>query len=339
MMRKLAKYLRVTIACCLIAIVGICYFYYHTFYEQSLVHTATEIEIPSGKSISHIARRLHKQGVLPHPKSFIFFTKLHRNTRNVHAGEYLLEPDITANEFLQMLVEGRVIMRDFTLVEGWRFSQVLDNMHSNPYLEHNTRAKTDHQIMQSIDEQHQNAEGRFFPESYHFAKGTAESEILEMAYKLMSTHLDKLWSKRVKTVPYKSPYEALIVASLIEKETAIDSERDKIAGVIIRRLKKHMALQIDPTVIYGLGKHYTGKLSKKDLQNPHAYNTYKFKGLPPTPIAMPGLPSIKAALHPAAGKALYFVAKGDGSHVFSATLEEHQRAVKEFRRKTQQAKG
>lgn len=211
-------------------------------------------------------------------------------------------------------------MREIKIIEGWQLQQVLTALHQNPYLEHDLVGKS---VPVSL-------EGLLFPDTYLFARGTTESEILNQATKLMNKQLAKAWEQRAQNLPYLSSFDALIVASLVEKETAIATERAQIAGVILRRLEKNMLLQIDPTVIYALGSSYSGKLHKEDMSIDSPYNTYKNKGLPPTPIAMPGLASIEAALHPAAGTALYYVSRGDGSHEFTDNLAAHQLAIQKF---------
>jgi len=303
------------------------------FYHAPVVkhHNAVILTIKPGQSIRQIARYLNHHGVIPRPPTFVFMSRIKGLSRSVQAGEYQFAKGSTANDVLDIIADGRVYLRDYTLVEGWNFKQTLDMLHSNAYLKHDLIGLTPFQIMAKISSKNKSPEGHFFPETYLFARYTAESDILKNAYELMQEQLMLEWAGRAENLPYKSPDDALIVASLIEKETAIDDERPQIAGVIIRRLAKKMYLQIDPSVIYGLGKHYNGKLTKADLALKTPYNLYKQKGLPPTPIAMPSLASIRAALHPASGNSLYFMAKGDGSHVFNATLEAHNKAVKQYR--------
>ncbi|HEX7341156.1 MAG TPA: endolytic transglycosylase MltG [Rhodanobacteraceae bacterium] len=245
------------------------------------------------------------------------------------AGEYVLKSGMTPPQFLQMLASGKVLQHDFTLVDGWTFKQVRAALAKTPELVHASTGLTGAQIMQRIGAGNRKPEGWFLPQTYAYVKGDTDLDVLKRAYQAMRKVLVVQWAQRDPDVPLTTPYQALILASLVEKETANASERPRIAGVFVRRLKLGMPLQTDPTIIYGLGDRYNGDITFKDLRIDTPYNTYLHKGLPPTPIAMPGLPAIHAALHPAEGNALYFVARGDGSgrHVFSATLAEQNRAV------------
>lgn len=304
--------------------------YGYKFIPSTNVQVA-EVYIPPGTSIHGIASILHSQGVLERPKAFVLMARLENVTKYLKAGEYTIPTNITPYQLLHYLMSGKVRYREITFVEGWRFAQVLDALEKNPYLKHDCLGKTPQEIMGMLGEPDKNPEGRFYPNTFKFARGTNESRILKESFQLMKKEITKLWSQRDPNVPYVSPDEAVIVASLIEKETALAAERPKIAGVILRRLRHNMLLQIDPTVIYAVGEHYGGQLSKEDLKINSPYNTYLFKGLPPSPIAMPSLASLNAALHPADGDALYYVSKGDGSHEFTATLAEHNDAVTKFR--------
>ncbi len=294
-----------------------------------------EVYIPPGTSIHGIANILHAQGVLERPKAFVFMARLENVTKYMKAGEYFVPTNITPSQLLRFLMSGKVRYREITFVEGWRFSQLFDALQKNQYLKHDCQGKTPQEIMAMLGEPDKNPEGRFFPNTFKFARGTSESTILKESHQLMTKELAKAWEQRAPNLPYLSPNEAVIVASLIEKETAVATERAVIAGVILRRLHNNMLLQIDPTVIYALGTQYTGHLSLEDLKVNSPYNTYLFKGLPPTAIAMPGFASLNAALHPADGEALYYVSKGDGTHQFTATLAEHHDAVNKFRHQEQ----
>lgn len=294
-----------------------------------------EVFIPPGASIHGIANILHTQGVLERPKAFVFMARLENVTKYLKAGEYLVPTNITPSQLLRFLMAGKVRYREITFVEGWRFAQLFDALEKNQYLKHDCLGKTPQEIMAMLGVPDKNPEGRFFPNTFKFARGTRESTILKESFEMMSKELAKAWAQRAPNLTYLSPDEAVIVASLIEKETAVAEERAIIAGVILRRLRNNMLLQIDPTVIYALGSQYTGQLSKEDLKINSPYNTYLFKGLPPTAIAMPGLASLNAALHPADGEALYYVSKGDGTHQFTATLAEHHDAVHKFRHREQ----
>jgi UPF0755 protein len=259
---------------------------------------------------------------------------LQGNADHIRVGEYEFKPGTTVGQMLDMVVRGEVKQYSLTLVEGWNFHQVMMAMNADEALTHKLAGLNNVQIMNTLGYTGQHPEGRFFPDTYQFSRGMTDVEILKQAYGRMKTTLEQEWPKRDAGLPYDNAYQALTMASIVEKETAVPEERRAIAGVFVRRLEKGMRLQTDPTVIYGLGQSFDGNLKKShllDASNP--YNTYKHKGLPPTPIAMPGRDSIHAALHPEAGTALYFVSRGDGSHYFSSTLEEHNRAVVKYQLK------
>lgn len=301
-----------------------------TFITAPLTEKSQIIYVPPGSSINAVSRTLHARGLLSHPIYFILLARFQGQTKRLKAGEYELEPGITPNQLLTKLATGKVILRHFTIVEGWTLKQVFVSINSNRYLTHTIPALSLLDISQKIGANTQLFEGTFYPDTYLFAAGVPDVTILKKAFWMMQRNLDSLWQKRALNLPYNDPYSALIVASLIEKETARPEERAQIAGVIVRRLEKRMLLQIDASVIYGLGETYSGKLTRDDLQKDTPYNTYLHTGLPPTPIAMPSLASVVAALHPAPGTSLYYVARGDGSHEFTNSLEEHHNAVKKF---------
>ncbi len=290
-----------------------------------------EVYIPQGSSVNLVASILHTQGVLERPRAFVLMARFQNLSRYLKAGEYIIPSDITPAKLLRFLKEGKVLYRDYTLVEGWRFKQVLESMQNNRYVDYDLQHKTIPEIMAELGFPNENPEGRFFPDTFKFARGTSALVLLKKSHQLMSKELEELWQQRAANLPYKFPEDAVIVASLVEKETAAWEERSQIAGVILRRLEKNMRLQIDPTVIYALGDQYTGSLSKENLVVNSPYNTYLYKGLPPTPIAMPSKSSLYAALHPADGDAIYYVSRGNGTHEFSATLTAHNNAVKKLR--------
>ena len=249
----------------------------------------------------------------------------------IRAGEFGLEPGLKPRELLRLLSSGEVIQYRLTLVEGWTFTQLLEALKQDETLEHTLAQDNGHtwpNVMDSLAIDH--PEGWFLPETYQFTRGDSDSDILARSHEAMKIALDEAWNARDDDLPLNSPYELLILASIIEKETSLEAERSQIAGVFMRRLKKGMRLQTDPTVIYGMGDSYDGNIRRKDLQADTPYNTYTRSGLPPTPIAMPGRASLLAAGKPEAGEALYFVADGNGGHTFSATLEAHQAAVKKL---------
>ncbi|MHB8403818.1 MAG: endolytic transglycosylase MltG [Gammaproteobacteria bacterium] len=306
-------------------------FAYTRWYLTPIVSGRTvDVEIPPGESLRMVAARLHAQGVLPHPLDLVLLARLRGDADAIRAGEYLVEPGTSVAALLQLLKSGKVVMHSLTLVEGWTFKQVFAAVESDPSLTHTLHDLDVAAVMAKLGHAGQNPEGRFYPDTYQFPKGTSDAAFLERAYRAAQGHLNTAWQARLPGLPYKSSYDALIMASIIEKETAQPQERGEIAGVFVRRLQKGMKLQSDPTVIYGLGAHYHGKITYKDLRTDTPYNTYTRNGLPPTPICMPSLASIEAALHPKPGNALYFVARGDGTHQFSATLQQQTAAVQKY---------
>lgn len=286
--------------------------------------------IKSGSNIKIIAQDLTMQKIIEDPWLFILLAKLKGVETRVRAGEYQLESGQTPDDLIEVFVSGSSIQYSFTVIEGWSFRQMLDAMARDPIIEHQLEDKTNEEIMRLIGYPDQHPEGMFFPDTYRFPKGTSDIDFLRRAYQVMQQHLEREWNQRESDLPLKSSYEALILASIIEKETGAGFERPLIAGVFTERLKRNMRLQTDPTVIYGLGESFDGDIRFRDLKKDTPYNTYLRAGLTPTPIALPGLDSIRAALHPAKTKALYFVSKGDGTHHFSETLEEHNGAVKRY---------
>lgn len=250
-------------------------------------------------------------------------------TQSLHAGEYALATGLEPRQLLRMLAEGKVLQHKFTIVDGWSFVQLRDALNADEVLKHTGRELENATIMKRIGAGGEDPEGRFLPETYAFTRGTSDLDLLKRAHRDMDKALQQAWEQRADDLPLETPYQALILASIVEKETARADERARIAGVFVRRLKLGMALATDPTVIYGMGSGYNGNITKRDLRTDTPYNTYMRAGLPPTPIAMPGTLAIDAALHPAPGQELYFVARSDGSgsHVFSSNLAAHNRAV------------
>ncbi len=294
--------------------------------EEGMAYT-----VAPGTTLKGLARDLHDRGVLEKPLYFVLAGRFQGKAGRLKAGEYLFLPGTTPQALLDQIAAGKVVRHRFTLVEGWTFHQVRKALEAKPQLAHTLAGLDDAAVMARLGHPGEHPEGRFFPETYLFQKGAADVDILKQAYALMEKRLAEAWEKRAPDLPYRDPYEALILASIVEKEAALDEERPLIAGVFVRRLKLGIPLQADPTVIYGLGEGFKGPLTRRHLRVDTPYNTYLHRGLPPTPIAMPGEASLQAALHPAAGDALYFVAKGDGSHKFSATLAEHNKAVRAYR--------
>jgi UPF0755 protein len=250
----------------------------------------------------------------------------------LQVGEYALDRGITPRLLLLHMRDGKVISHRFTIVEGWNIHELRAALAKAPLLDHETTGLDDAALMKALGHAGQHPEGRFLPETYAFTRGDSDRDVLERAYADMQKALDAAWTSRAADLPLKSKDEALALASVVEKETGIAHERPAIAGVFVRRLKLGMRLQTDPTVIYGMGANYAGNIRKADLLADTPYNTYTRTGLPPTPIAMPGVAALQAATHPAAGNALYFVALGDGSgrHAFTASLAEHEAAVRNY---------
>ncbi|MGD8884507.1 MAG: endolytic transglycosylase MltG [Gammaproteobacteria bacterium] len=284
-------------------------------------------EIERGDNLIRVSRNLYTADVIKKPRYLVWLGKLKGTANDIKVGEYLFEPGITPEQMLDQIVAGDTIQYTATIVEGWNFREMMAALQQNEYLEHTLKGLKPSEIMAKLGKPDEHPEGRFLPDTYHFPRGTTDVAFLKRAYEAMENTLAEVWEQRQPDLPYDTPYEALIMASIVEKETAVPSERQAIAGVFVRRLEKRMRLQTDPTVIYGLGEKFDGNLRRRDLVNDTPYNTYRRHGLPPTPIAMPGVDALKAAVNPADGDALYFVARGDGSHKFSATLREHNNAV------------
>jgi UPF0755 protein len=292
------------------------------------------IDVGRGTSFKGIVAELRRQGLTTaSPWYWRLLAEQMHVAGKLHAGEYALAPGITPRQLLADMAAGRVLQRNFTIVDGWTFAELRHALTQADVLQHDTSGLDDASIMQRIGAGGEAPEGRFLPETYAYVKGDSELDILRRAHAAMERTLAALWPGRAPDLPLADPYQALILASIVEKETGRADERAKIAGVFVRRLENHMLLQTDPSVIYGMGARYDGNIRRSDLTADTPYNTYTRPGLPPTPIALPGKPAIEAALHPAVGDALYFVARGDGSHVFSSTLAEHNRNVDCYQRK------
>jgi len=287
-------------------------------------------QIAEGASVRTIISQLQERDIIrPFEVPFFYgYIKLKGSQKGIQAGEYVFPLNITPAQLLQKWVKGDVIIHSFMVTEGMTFAQMMRAMQFHPAIKKTLWGKSDDEVMQLLGESG-SAEGLFFPDTYYFKAKTTDKTLLTRARKTMNDKLANAWQHRDRTIVVKSPYQALILASIIEKETGSDSEREKISGVFQRRIIKNMRLQADPTVVYGL-ENYSGRITKENLQSENPYNTYRHAGLPPGPIALPGIKSIEAALHPDKGDALYFVAKGDGTHVFSNTLLEHNQAVAQY---------
>lgn len=290
------------------------------------------VTIDPGMSFRAIMHRLSREHVLHEPRDAVYlsvYARLTGQASEVKSGEYSIPAHQTPVQLLHLLVSGKIRQHRLTIVPGWRFSEIMKAIESDDALKHTLAGKTSAQIMEAIGHSDQKAEGRFMPDTYLFPRGTTDTAFLKRAYAAMQRFLKQAWSKRGDDIAVKTPYQALTLASLIEKETAVPAERERISGVFTRRLKKGMRLQSDPTVIYGI-KNYDGNIHKSDLEHDTPYNTYTRAGLPPTPICSPSRASIRAALHPDSGSAMYFVARGNGHHVFSDTLAEQNAAVRKY---------
>jgi len=298
-----------------------------------LPEQGSTLVVAPGTHLKGIARDLQRQGIIDKPLYLVALGRYLRLDARIKAGEFKLVAGTTPAQLLEQLSSGQVVQHSLTLIEGETFKDMMRRVAANEVLKHtldNTGAEA---VMSALGQPGAHPEGRFLPETYAFPRGTTDVDFLRRAWQEMETFLQQAWEGRADDLPLDSPYEALILASIVEKETGVAQERAQIAGVFVRRLRKGMKLQTDPTVIYGMGDSYDGDIRFRDLRTDTPYNTYTRSGLPPTPIAMPGKQAINAALHPADGEALYFVARGDGSHQFSSTLAEHNRAVDRYQRK------
>lgn len=291
-----------------------------------------EFSLKQGTSLKSAARQMQQAGLLPNDWMFVMLARILGRTTQIKAGNYELEAALTPSELLDMMTQGRVSQSELSIIEGWTFNQLRAALNANAAIRHDSENFPESEILQHIGASEGHTEGLFFPDTYYFASGTSDLDLLKRAYQTMQKHLLETWQTRAPGLPLDSPYQALTLASIVEKETGQSSDRNMIAGVFINRLHRGMLLQTDPTVIYGMGEKFDGNLHKRDLLTDTSYNTYTRVGLPPTPIALPGLAALQAALHPAQTDALYFVARGDGSSVFSSSLEQHNRAVNKYQK-------
>jgi UPF0755 protein len=293
---------------------------------------AVQFTLASGSSLKSAARQMSAAGVVDHPQLFVVLGRILGHAGRIKAGSYEFEPGLTHYALLQKITRGDVTLMSITFTEGSTFRQMRAVLDQHPELKHDTAALGNAEILERLSIDGPSPEGWFFPETYYFSAGTSDLLILQRAHRLMKHQLDTRWDGRAPDLPLKTPYDALILASIVEKETGRSEDRPLVAAVFLNRLRKGMLLQADPTVIYGLGEAFDGNLRKRDLLADTPYNTYTRGGLPPTPIAMPGLASIKAVLNPPDSDVLYFVSRGDGSSHFSRTLSEHDRAVTKYQR-------
>jgi UPF0755 protein len=296
------------------------------------------VDIPRGQPLAATARELEGRGVLAHPRWLLAYARATGADGRVKAGEYEVAPGTTPRGLLALFESGVVVQHSVTVIEGWTFRDLRRALEAEPHLDNTLAGRDDAAVMAALGETGTAPEGLFFPDTYLFGKGTTDVEILRQARDRMRRELDAAWAERAEGLPFDTPYEALILASVVEKETALPSERPRIAGVFVERLRIGMRLQTDPTVIYGLGARYDGNLRRADLERDGPYNTYTRAGLPPTPIALPGADALRAAVRPDERDELYFVATGlpDGSHEFSRTLAQHEAAVKRYLKRYRQ---
>ncbi len=321
----------------LLAAITVAWFAYdvHKFMNSAmnLPETGHVLEVAQGSNLIRIANKLAKDQIISQPKYLVWYARLNRHAHKIYVGEYKLQHQMTPKMLLMQLDQGEVIQYAITIVEGWNFKQLLAAVKSHNALKHTLTSYEPMQVMQQLGYKGVHPEGQFLPDTYHFPRHLTDVDFLKRAYVSMQDYLAAEWERRDVGLPIKTPAEALVLASIVEKETGLASERGAIAGVFTRRLEKRMRLQSDPTVIYGMGDRYKGNIRRRDLLEDTPYNTYRRGGLPPTPIALPGRDAISAVLHPADGDALYFVAKGDGSHYFSENLKEHNNAVIKYQLK------
>lgn len=305
--------------------------HYYRFLKLPLSRTQTlHVVFEPGSSVHHLLLELQDHGYMAHPRFFLLLAYFKGATNKLKTGEYEFDPGTTPGQLLDQMLAGKCILHRFTIVEGWTFQQLISALNNLTTIKHQLKQVSSEQILANLGLPAENPEGLFYPATYYFSAGAKDSDLLKRSYQLLEKKLQSAWKNRAADLPYKTPYQALIVASLVEKETAIAKERPMIAGVIVRRLQAGIPLQIDASIIYGLGAHYNGKLSIEDLRKDTPYNTYTRRGLPRTPIASPSLASIVAALHPDHSQNLYFVAKGDGTHQFSTHLTQHNWAVQRY---------
>ncbi len=313
---------------------GLLYLDYQKFLKTPLnIERDFIFSVEAGMSFSDLNTKLQEKNIIEKNNYLKVLARFSKRASKIKSGEYNLSPGIFPEDLLNIFVSGKVVQYSMTLVEGWQIHEMLEAMRLNDLIEKKMNSYNPDNLMIELGYSEPIAEGLFFPDTYHFPKGTSDIDFLKRSYQRLQIILEEEWQKRDSNLPYKNPYEALIMASIIEKETGLASERSTIAGVFVRRLNKNMKLQTDPTVIYAMGRQFNGNIRKKDLDIDSPYNTYRYKGLPPSPISLVGREAINAALHPEDGKSLYFVAKGDGSHYFSETLAEHNRAVVKYQLK------
>ncbi|MDC8804291.1 endolytic transglycosylase MltG [Halomonas pacifica] len=308
----------------------------HHYWQSRLaapigIDEPTLYEVPRGAGYHRVIGELAADGVIADEWAFRLLTRLEpESVPQLRVGEYMLEPGMSGRELIGLLGSDRVVTYPLTIPEGWTFRQLRQALAEAAKLDHETAGLSDAEVMALLGREGEHPEGWFFPDTYRYHKGLSDLEILRQAHRRMETILEEVWAERVDDLTIETPYEALIMASLIERETGAPEERREIAGVFKRRMERGMRLQTDPTVIYGMGELYEGRITYADLREATPYNTYVIDGMPPTPIAMPGRAALEAAVNPLPGETLYFVARGDGTHHFSRSLREHNNAVNRY---------
>ena len=337
-MKLLIKFVFLLIILAVISVAG--WFEYQRFLSAplKLPDAGYHYTVKKGSSLKHVIQHLSDKKLSAVPPIYLaLYSRWKGNANQIKVGEFDIPSGTTLPQFLEHLISGKVIQRGFTIIEGITTQSLIDAVAKSDLFEHTPEAMSADAVMIALGKAGEHAEGLFLPETYYFPAGTSDIEFLKRAYQDMASQLDEAWQNKAEGLPYKTPYEALIMASIIEKETGIAEERPEIAGVFVRRLNIGMLLQTDPTVIYGIGSEYDGNIRRSDLRKDTPYNTYTRAGLPPTPIALPSQAAIEAALHPKAGKSLYFVATGsEGRHYFSKNLSEHNAAVRRYLAKLKQ---
>jgi UPF0755 protein len=332
-MRKVLRIVATLFVFGALAVGGFAWWSYDWLHTQLVtIQAPTVYEVTRGATLRTVARDLQERGIVDRPQTWVVAARLMGKAGSLKAGEYELQPGTTPLELLSVLSSGQVILHGITFVEGSTFADMLEQLRANPAIKTDLTNRPADEIMRALGKTGVHPEGQFFPDTYRFPRNTPDTEVLKMASDRMTAALDEVWRMRAPDLPLAGPYEALILASIVEKETGVDRERPLVAGVFVERLKRGMRLQTDPTIIYGMGEAYEGNIRRVDLLRDTPYNSYTRAGLPPTPIALPGRESLEAAVKPEMSGKIFFVATGepDGTHYFSATLAEHDAAVKRY---------
>jgi len=332
-MRALRRLFALAVLLAVLALVGTLLFVRQWLTTPLAIGTEpVTVDVAPGQSLTAVADELAGRGVLTHPRLLALYARYTGADARMRAGEYAIQPGVTPERLLDLFVSGAVVQHSVTIVEGWTFRNLRKALADVPTLDHVTRELSDEELMTRLGEPGRHPEGLFFPDTYLFGKGTRDLDLLRQARDRMRRELDAAWARRKDDLPLQDAYQALVLASIVERETGLAEERPRIAGVFVERLRRGMRLQTDPTVIYGLGEKFDGNLRRSDLERDTPYNTYTRVGLPPTPIALPGAGAIEAAVRPDERGELFFVATGlgDGAHIFTRTLAEHEAAVKQY---------